>query len=392
MTPIPASVRELIVVAVVATLLTLGPSAMAAQPTPVLASVASPTAKMCPADHVIPTADAKSEARPAATAAHTPEPTPETAAFPSPGPGLKVPPPAPLTNLGGSWSKLPRSPFAAVTAVAVWAGDRMVAIDPASGRTATYDPSTRRWEEHQPIPGGSRALDGIPNAVWTGDEVVIAGHRNTPDGATPVPLAFDPGTGRWRTLATSPLDHTGELAWVGDLLIEVTAGRHAAAYDPSDDCWIAMPDIPLPDLPANDRTMRAMDWSPSQLVWVGDRLLAIVQTEDPEFGLGVVAFDPQTWTWDPGPQGPLSSQVATAILIDGQLLFMDRSPNDRWLANGKRLDPDATLWAAGVDLSAGGLSFVYDRDDVQRMRVRKKDLEKRLGVPVSISSGRVRDL
>lgn len=53
---------------------------------------------------------------------------------------------------------------------------------------------------------------------------------------------------------------------------------------------------------------------------------------------------------------------------------------------------DAMLWAAGVDLSAGGLSLMYDPDDVDRMRARKEELEKRLGVPVRITSGRVRDL
>jgi hypothetical protein len=58
----------------------------------------------------------------------------------------------------------------------------------------------------------------------------------------------------------------------------------------------------------------------------------------------------------------------------------------------KRLDPDATLWAASVDLSAGGLSLVYDPDDVGRMRPRKAELEKALGVPVRMTSGRVRDL
>ena len=58
----------------------------------------------------------------------------------------------------------------------------------------------------------------------------------------------------------------------------------------------------------------------------------------------------------------------------------------------KRLDPDAILWAAGVDLSAGGLTLMYDPEDVGRMRAREKELEKRIGVPVHISAGRVRDL
>ena len=36
--------------------------------------------------------------------------------------------------------------------------------------------------------------------------------------------------------------------------------------------------------------------------------------------------------------------------------------------------------------------LMYDPDDVGRMRPRKKELEKRLGVPVRITSGRVRDV
>ena len=61
-------------------------------------------------------------------------------------------------------------------------------------------------------------------------------------------------------------------------------------------------------------------------------------------------------------------------------------------AASKQLDPDATLWAAGVDQSAGLVSLMYDPDDVGRMRARKAKLEKALGVPVRITSGRVRDV
>ena len=181
--------------------------------------------------------------------------------------------------------------------------------------------------------------------------------RIEPDGESQVPvhLAFDLASGRWRTLAPSPLADTGQLAWTGTVLIEVTPDRHAAAYDPAADCWLRMPDVPLPELPANDRTMRAMEWSVQELAWTGDGLLAVVHNEEPEFGLGVVAFDPVTWTWDPGPQGPLTSQLANAVLIDGQLLFMSRSPNDRWLGNGT-YDPATGTWTdfdTGCRLDAG---------------------------------------
>jgi hypothetical protein len=58
----------------------------------------------------------------------------------------------------------------------------------------------------------------------------------------------------------------------------------------------------------------------------------------------------------------------------------------------RRLDPDATLWAASIDQSMGGLSLMYDPEDVGHMRPRKAELEKALGVPVRMTSGRVRDL
>lgn len=57
----------------------------------------------------------------------------------------------------------------------------------------------------------------------------------------------------------------------------------------------------------------------------------------------------------------------------------------------RELDPTAMLWAVGLDQSSGTIRLTYDPDDVVHVRARKKQLEKRLGVPVRITSGRVRD-
>lgn len=350
--------RALIAMALVVTLLSAG-ATIAAERSPLPSSPVAAAAGLCPVDHVVAPALDAPDATPApdATAAALlkgPPPSDDP-----PKPSWLEPSPSDM-SLGGSWSKLPRSPFSAANAIALWAGDRMVAIDPDSGRTATYDPVIRRWEEHQPIPSTSDMstllFAGLPATAWTRDEVIFAGDRIEPDGESQVPvhLAFDPASGRWRTLAPSPLADTGELVWTGALLVDVTPDRHAAAYDPAADCWLPMPDVPLPELPANDRTMRAMDWSVDQSAWTGDGLLAVVHSEESEVGLGVVAFDPLSWTWDPGPLGPLASG-SSAILVDDRLWFMDRSPNDRWLTNGT-YDPGSESWTVldtGCRLHAG---------------------------------------
>jgi hypothetical protein len=58
----------------------------------------------------------------------------------------------------------------------------------------------------------------------------------------------------------------------------------------------------------------------------------------------------------------------------------------------RAIDPDAMLWSVGLDQQGGVISLLYDPDDVGRMRAQKTTLERRLGVPVRIEGGRVRDL
>ena len=329
--------RAIALAAVVAMLATTGSVTMAADPSPPPSTTAA--AGMCPAGHVVAT---------------TPVPPGDT---PSPdatvAPLLKGSPPSdrvpkhPMLetvptdlSLGGTWSKLPRSPFAALNPVALWVGDLMVTIDPDSGRTATYDPVMRRWEEHQPIPGAS---GDIPATVWTGKEVVLAGHNIGPDDLRgQVHLAFDPSTGRWRTLAPSPLTDTGSLSWTGELLVEVTRKRHAAAYDPAADCWLAMPDVPPPELRPDARTTPNSTWLVDSLAWTGQELLAVVRKPDPRRPFGVVAFDPVTWTWVPGPQAP-SAIGPGGILVDGWLLFLGEGNDERSPTVGA-YDPATGTW------------------------------------------------
>ncbi|MEA2026079.1 MAG: hypothetical protein U9O18_05260, partial [Chloroflexota bacterium] len=271
---------------------------------------------------------------------------------PPPSPQKWSPPPPPTgSRLGGTWRELPRSPFAAPYAFAVWAGDRMVAIDPWRGRTATYYPPTRRWEEHQRIPGENAAngetISG-PLAVRAGREVIVLGYRDTPDSSFGVGYAFDPARGRWREIAPPPMDGGREAAWIGDLLVVASRDRSAAAYDPVADCWLQMPEVPLPELPENEHTWRDMEWEARSLHWTGDELLAVVGTDVERVPVGIVSFDPRTWTWDPGPQAPPSIRLSNPILADGLLWFMFEDTLDDHIVDAT-YDPVTKLWAA-VDI------------------------------------------
>jgi hypothetical protein len=237
----------------------------------------------------------------------------------------------------------------------------MVAIDPDSGRTATYDPAIRRWEEHQPVPGTSVAptllFAGIPATAWTGDEVILAVDRIEPDGESqlPVHLAFDPASGRWRTLAPSPLADTGSLAWTGALLIKVTRDRHAAAYDPAADCWLRLPDVPLPEIGDEDREWRERRWTVDSIHLTGDEVLAVVRNGS-RIPLGVVSFDAEMWTWDPGPPAPPSSSLSRPVLAEGRLWFLFEEPVADRIVDAV-YDPATERWEAidaACPLSSGG--------------------------------------
>jgi hypothetical protein len=285
------------------------------------------TGGLCPADHTVP-------ASPSAASGSTLEPS-------SPPSAKRPPEPADAPSrpkLGGTWRELPRSPFAAVRPLAVWAADRMVAIDPRTGRTATYDPPVRRWEEHQPLPSEpdspTQGFDGLMWAIAAGDEVVALGSYTGPDGQWYVWYAFAPATGRWRAIAASPFERNagGSPAWTGDLLLVVSHTGVAAAYDPAADCWLEMPSAPP-------------GWVISSIHWTGEALLAVAGGGS---RVGIFTFDPGSWTWESGAVGPVGAYWADPVLARGKLWFMTDEPVERYVSNAA-YDPATDTWTEIID-------------------------------------------
>ncbi len=304
---------------------------------------------LCPVGYERPDVPTPSMGEPATT----PVALPPLKGPPPPGalsPATTTEPPPPMDiSLRGTWRELPPSPFASANPLAVWAGDRMMAFDPRRGRTATYYPPTRRWEEHQRMPGKDPAagetINGLSEPTWTGSEVILLGYRNRPDSIESLGYAFDPARGRWRAIAPPPIDAGRDTVWTGSLLLVAAPDRQMAAYDPAADCWLRVPEMPLPELPENARTWRAMEWQLDSVHWTGDELLAVVATEWPRVPIGVVSFDPGTWGWEPGPQAPPSSHLSRPVYAEGRLWFLFGDPSGDGISNAT-YDPVARRWRA----------------------------------------------
>ena len=134
-----------------------------------------------------------------------------------------------------------------------WTGSELVvccdAVDPASGTSgaAAFDPATHRWRvSPAPVDAGADAAD---DAVLTGEEVLMVRQVSSGDfrvdGDEVVDLfAYDPATDAWSVRARPPLGNRfGEVAWTGDELV-VWGWSGGAAYDPADDRWRLLPDLP----------------------------------------------------------------------------------------------------------------------------------------------------
>jgi hypothetical protein len=209
------------------------------------------------------------------------------------------------------WRRIPKSPLGArADAAAVWTGCEVVIW---GGRSigehgffddgATYNPATRRWKplpasplgtERVPNPGRVGGLPSVitargfihPNAVWTGDEVLVWGYLYAFRAGAPqaMPLAaYNPKTGTWRTLASPAVtfaretDGTGgeRAVWTGDSMVALTGnvdvqGARALRYEPGGAVWTELPS------PAADP--RYMPDYNAQLVFTGTSVIAWQQT------------------------------------------------------------------------------------------------------------------
>jgi hypothetical protein len=194
---------------------------------------------------------------------------------------------------------------------------------------AAFDPVTGRWRTLPPAPIEGRA----PMSVWTGKELIVWGTtaRVTPrprDGA-----AYDPATNTWRRIADAPIELTdGTAVWTGEEMIVFGAALHGgnasetetaigAAYDPVQDTWRA--------LPPSELSPQA-----STAAWSGSEMIAW------DYLNGTAAYDPVADRWRVLPRVPIDDYECTpqSVSIPAQAVFGNYCgitpvfsvANDRW--------------------------------------------------------------
>ncbi len=184
-----------------------------------------------------------------------------------------------------SWRLLPVSPLAARTGVTgAWTGREVIIAGgwrpggpAAPARTfadaAAYNPATGRWRTLAPMPGPRASA----TTVYDGHEVLfIGGSRTGAEASTGTGVAWNPATGRWRQLPAMAFARTGNVAaWTGrDVLIwgglsgpygSQAIPPHGEFYRPAADRWYGLPMAPL-----HGRSDPAAVWTgTSMIVWGG---------------------------------------------------------------------------------------------------------------------------
>jgi hypothetical protein len=214
-----------------------------------------------------------------------------------------------------NWRRIAKAPLPLQGVLeAVWTGREMVVLT-ADGKWAAYSPQQDAWRLLPSFPLQGRLR---PALVWTGTEVLVwggcaatvpqcddqaSGADELDDGA-----AYNPATDRWRPISRSPLAPRDrpEAVWTGQEMLvwggvvpPGQGGSYGAAYDPASDTW-----RPLADGPLSARSNHTA-------VWTGRRMLAWggeLAGHGDQFLADGAAYDPATDAWNPLPAAPLAAR------------------------------------------------------------------------------------
>lgn len=229
---------------------------------------------------------------------------------------------SPFTELAGSWTRMSDAPIAGRSGYValpidrgtfIWAGD---GPEPEAG--AIYRAADDTWTRVAPV--ADQSIRYSPTAAWTGEEVLIWGGNDDPEG-----LRYDPRLDRWATLPASPIDPGYALgAWTGSEFVVITGAAQAAAWNPASMTWRRLPGAPLPQ-------------GAMVNVWTGQELIVLGLTEggtDPLIG---AALDPSSGAWRPIAEVPYDGLVLgiRPVWTGREMVFAQHAYDpvtDRWRA------------------------------------------------------------
>jgi len=225
-----------------------------------------------------------------------------------------------------TWRSLTDAPITSVfSADILWNGTEVLLI--TERRVAVYHLELDAWEVVAVPPtrlGRSREI------AWTGAELFVwptETSRSTKRG-----LAYNPIEDTWRTLPDPPAwpampdaVWTGEelIVWgglPGSAVVDYSERAAGSAYDPSTDAWTAMPE-PLPEPESYEGNLGSQT-----LMWTGTEL--IVSTGHLGTGLGtaeslLLSYQPRNETWELLGISPVSGYNATGMVAGNRLVLFD---------------------------------------------------------------------
>jgi hypothetical protein len=291
----------------------------------------------------------------------------------------------PLTDAGmgapsagkPSWQRIDGAPvdLRSSSVASVWTGRRLLVLGQPWGGgqavAASYDPRARAWRALTP----PSSTDPYPSsrATWTGRRVVVMNALSS--------LVYDPGRDRWARLARG---HGGLVAWTGRELVAWGGGccgdalRDGVAYDPESGRWRTLAQGPLAGSqgPVGAWTGREL------LVFVGDRT-PDGDTPWPARLARAAAYDPATNRWRRIARMP-EERPGASVAWDGRELLVvgGRAGRARGplRADGFAFDPASNRWRRLAAMPAGregSATVCVDKSAVQS-RIAKPTVRVRM--------------
>lgn len=225
------------------------------------------------------------------------------------------------------------------TEMIVWGGwsDESAAIAYSDG--GAYNPTNDTWRELAQAPLSGR---GYHTAVWTGEQLLIAGGQTDPSSSTDGGASYDPATDTWQTIPTSGLSALGspppvEAVWTGAELVEWNREHgQVRAYSPPDGSWRDLPDLE-PPAPVS---LGALRWTGTNLVALaaGDSGTMWAASLSPDSDTAWNKLPPVDFNHDGFASDPFPSNSSIA---DAQLIVWSRSGGE---APTFLLDLDRRVW------------------------------------------------
>jgi hypothetical protein len=259
----------------------------------------------------------------------------------------------------GAVSPIPPAPIDPRSGAAgVWTGSELIVCCgtgeadgfPADTRSAAaWDPEAGEWRRLAAPPEG--IARSYPAAVWTGEAMVVV----APGAAA---ASYDPASDTWAAIPAPPLNgRLPEAVWTGSEVVVWDSvygpGRVPRDGAVADRGWRWAPGAPawtpLPDLPPGARTaLGSVGWTGTELVVWGE--------SNAEEGVGVGArWRPGDGEWRPvsrSPQGPVDpydgtagSQAVVSDPAGGRVLVRALDPGDAGPAPLYAYDPGRDRWS-----------------------------------------------